>query len=116
MKKNIEIRFSKEVYEFYEKLKNEKDEKKFEKKLLNSINEKLQLLKKDPHSGIHIPKRNISKKIIEKYKTDKLWKINLYKYWRLLYTIFGDDEKIIVLILKISDHKEYNNLFGYKKR
>ena len=35
--------------------------KSLKKKLLNSINEKLHLLKNDPHLDIHIPKRNIVK-------------------------------------------------------
>jgi hypothetical protein len=37
-------------------------------------------------------------------------------YWRLLYTIIGDETKIIAFILEYMDHAGYNKIFGYQKK
>ena len=83
--------------------------------LLNSINQKINFLKKDPQYGIHIPKDKIPKEYIIKYNVNNLWKINLPKGWRMIYTIRGSEVEIIALILDIFDHKRYAKKFGYKK-
>lgn len=49
-----------------------------------------------------------------RYKTDKLWKLDLVGFWRMIYTITGDQVKIITFILEIIDHDEYNKVFGYR--
>lgn len=48
--------------------------------------------------------------------TDRLWKIDLVGFWRLIYTITGDEVKIIAFVLEFMDHNKYNKLFGYKKQ
>ncbi len=84
--------------------------------LLNSIKQKIELLKENPQYGIHVPKNRIPKDYIIKYDVNNLWKINLPKGWRMIYTIRGSDVEIIGLILDIIDHKKYDKKFGYKKR
>ena len=37
-------------------------------------------------------------------------------YWRMLYTIKGDQIEIICFVLDILDHKSYDKIFGYRKR
>ena len=83
--------------------------------LLNSINQKIDFLKRDPQYGIHIPKNKIPKEYIIKYNVNNLWKIDLPKGWRMIYTIRGSEVEIIALILDIFDHREYAKKFGYKK-
>ncbi|KYK26572.1 hypothetical protein AYK26_07365 [Euryarchaeota archaeon SM23-78] len=83
--------------------------------LLNSINQKIDFLKKDPQYGIHIPKNRIPKEYIIKYNVNNLWKINLPKGWRMIYTLRGNEVEIISLILDLFDHKRYTKKFGYKK-
>jgi len=51
-----------------------------------------------------------------KYGTDRLWKIDLVGFWRLIYTITGDSVKVIAFVLEFMDHDKYNKIFGYKKR
>lgn len=84
--------------------------------LLKAINREKNNLKIDPQCGIHIPKKNISKGLAERYGTDKLWKIDLVGYWRMIYTITGDDVKIIAFVLEFMNHNRYNKLFGYRGR
>lgn len=83
--------------------------------LLNSIKQKMEFLKDNPQYGIHIPKNLIPKEYIQKYDVENLWKVNLPKAWRMLYTIRGSEIEIIALILDILDHRDYEKKFGYKK-
>ena len=84
--------------------------------LLNSIKQKIEFLKENPHYGIHIPKNKIPKEYIKNYDANNLWKINLSGAWRMIYTIRGSEIEIIALILDIINHKEYNKKFGYRKK
>jgi hypothetical protein len=84
--------------------------------LLDSINDKILLLKENPQYGVHIPKDRIPKEYIIRYDVENLWKINLAGAWRMIYTIRGSEVEIISLILDIFDHEKYENLFRYRHR
>lgn len=43
-------------------------------------------------------------------------RVELVGYWRLLYTLIGEDVKIIAFILEFMDHEVYDKIFGYKKK
>lgn len=83
--------------------------------LLNSIKQKIELLKNNPEYGIHIPKDRIPKEYIKNYDVNNLWKVNLAGAWRMIYTIRGSEVEIISLILDIMNHKDYEKKFRYKK-
>ena len=70
-------------------------------------------LKENPFAGDQIRKGQIPKHYIQKYGVNNLWRIELSNYWRLIYTIKSDELEIIVFVLDISDHKKYDELFGY---
>ena len=84
----------------------------FEMKLLKSIKDKFEILKLNPFYGDPIRKNLIPKKL----DVPSLWRIELANYWRMLYTIRGDNIRIVCFILEICEHEKYNKLFGYKKR
>ena len=84
--------------------------------LLNSIKQKVGLLRDNPEYGIHIPKNRIPKEYIKGFDVSNLWKVNLSGAWRMIYTIRGSKVEIISLILDIINHKDYNKKFGYRKR
>ncbi len=63
--------------------------------------------------GIQIPKRLIPKVYIKKYGIDNLWKYDLPKGWRLIYSVAGDGILIISIIIEWFDHKEYERRFKY---
>jgi hypothetical protein len=67
----------------------------------------------DAFCGIQVPKRLIPKSYLSKYPLDNLWKYNFHKSWRLMYTVAGDGENVIVLIIEWLPHKEYERRFGY---
>lgn len=84
----------------------------FEMALLKSIKDKFKILKLNPFYGNPIAKRLIPKKL----NVLSLWRIEFANHWRMLYTIRGDDVRIVCFILEICDHKKYNKLFGYKRK
>ena len=122
-KKEIWVDFSESADKEYNKLQKqvllEKEAGKdnsFNIQLLKAIGREINNLRLDPQHGVHISRKNIPKTLIERYGTDRLWKIELVGFWRLLYTIIGDEAKIIAFILEYMDHDKYNKLFGYKKK
>lgn len=83
-----------------------------EMQLLRSINQKSELIKANPFYGENIPKRQIPKE----YNVANLWRAELSGFWRMLYTIKGDEIEIICFVLDLLDHKSYDKKFGYKKK
>jgi hypothetical protein len=118
MKKAIRVKHSLEFEEQLEQLRNTIKEKdsKFHRQLLKAIEREEGKLRIDMHQGIQIEKRKISPHYIERYGVTNLWKINLPDYWRMIYTIVGNEFEIISVLLEFIDHKTYNKRFGYKKK
>ena len=50
---------------------------------------------------------------MKKYSIDNLWKYNLPGAWRLVYSIAGNEVKIIAILLEWFPHKEYEKRFKY---
>ena len=71
-------------------------------------------LHENAFSGIQIPKRLFPKEYVQKYEIKNLWKYDLPRGWRLIYTITAEDEvQLISAILEWFDHKSYERKFGY---
>ncbi|SRR3989338_8862983 len=71
-------------------------------------------LKENAFCGIQIPKRLFPKEYVIKYSINNLWKYDLPKGWRLLYTITSENEvELISAILEWFDHKSYERKFKY---
>ena len=83
-----------------------------EMQLLRSIKQKIEFIKQNPFYG-----DNILKQLIPKvYDVQNLWRVELSHFWRLLYTIKGDQVEIICFVLDILNHSDYDKKFGYKKK
>ncbi|MCX6710586.1 MAG: type II toxin-antitoxin system YoeB family toxin [Candidatus Woesearchaeota archaeon] len=108
---NSEVYFCEEKLKIqYEKLSAGRSE---DKELHKWISDAIIILKKDAFSGIQIPKKLIPRIYLKKYKIDNLWKLNLNKSWRLLYSVAGSKVEIISIILEWMNHKEYEKRFNY---
>ena len=81
--------------------------------LSKSIGNAIQKLKLDPKYGIPIPKNLIPDEYLQKYGVDNLWKYNLSRGWRLIYTIKKENILLLVVLLEWFDHKNYERRFGY---
>ena len=119
--KRVEVKFDKEAFDEYKKLENlvsikAKRNYPSYSQLFESINKKLEILRKNPFYGDLIPRRNIPKDTSKFFGTEKIFRIELVGFWRLLYTLVGDEAKIIAFILEFSDHKRYDRLFRYKRK
>ena len=117
--KEVVVKFDKDAYIEYRKLKKLVSEGKKTNRnptysqLLSSIDSNLNKIKSKPTYGDLIPKKQIPKRTVKLYGTDKIFRITLTGYWRLLYTIIGDEVMIIAFVLEFMDHKKYDKLFAY---
>jgi len=121
--KIVKVTFSQEAEEEYKRLvETVKEEKENgiktseHQKLLKSIDQKVDRIKFAPDSGIQISRKLFPTKYLSYYEINNLWKMNLVKYWRLIYTMRGDRAELLCFVLDIINHKEYDKIFKYKKR
>jgi hypothetical protein len=83
-----------------------------EKELFRELKTAFDAIALDAFCGIQVPKR-LTPKSYSHYGIDNLWKYNFHKSWRLMYTVAGDGENVIALIIEWLPHKEYERRFGY---
>ena len=71
-------------------------------------------LRENAFAGIQLPKKLIPREYIQKYQVNNLWKYDLPRGWRLIYTVTTDNEvELISAILEWFDHKTYERRFNY---
>ena len=111
MNKQINVAFiSQKIKEQFEYLKHGKFE---DQQLYKFIDRAINDLKQDPTCGVKIPKKLWPKEYIKKYGINNLWKYDLPKGWRLLYTVQGNNVNIVSIIIEWMDHKNYERRFNY---
>lgn len=84
-----------------------------EKELFKIINQAMNNLEQNAFYGIQIPKNLIPRDYVKKFGVNNLWKYDLPRGWRLIYSIAGDKVQVLSLILEWFDHKNYEKKFGY---
>jgi len=109
--REVRIFLKGQAKESYSELKKRDD--KDAKTILNSIERIKGILRDNPQFGEPIKKRLIPTSLTD-IGIHNLYKAKLSNFWRILYTIEGNDVEILLFILNIFDHKEYNKLFGFK--
>ncbi|MBI9018791.1 MAG: type II toxin-antitoxin system YoeB family toxin [Phycisphaerae bacterium] len=106
-----EIKFSDErVRKALQDLKKSKTE---DKQLYRWIMRAFEDLEGNAFCGIQIPKKLIPKIYINKYGIDNLWKYDLPKSWRLIYSVANGQICIVSIILEWMSHKDYERRFSY---
>tara|TARA_Y100000034_G_scaffold126118_1_gene176877 strand:+ start:169 stop:516 length:348 start_codon:yes stop_codon:yes gene_type:complete len=98
--------------EAYNKLKDGKFE---DKELYGFVSRAIDDLKKNPLCGDRVPNKQIPKEYLKRFGVNSVWKYNLPNAWRLIYTVVGDEVKIVSMILEWMSHKDYNRRFRYNK-
>ncbi|MFH1473369.1 MAG: hypothetical protein ABIE55_00590 [Candidatus Aenigmatarchaeota archaeon] len=109
--KEVRIILKGQAKDSYLELKKRKD--KEATSILNSFERVKQILKDNPQYGDPITKKIIPKSLL-RLGIQNLYRVELSNYWRMIYTIEGNEISIFLFVLSIVDHKEYNRLFGYK--
>jgi hypothetical protein len=116
--KTVKVILSPEAEEVYNYLNEQAPHSKTENTILNAIRKKIELVKANVHYGDPIAKNLIPEEYKTKYGVTNLFRVELPKFWRMLYTLAdGETEvEIIAFVLDLVDHKEYNRKFGYKNK
>ena len=78
------------------------------------IDKGLEVLKENMFAGQRIERSKFPKFYVQKYGVKNLYKYNLDRANRLIYTLVADEMGIAVVVLDILSHKEYERKFGYK--
>jgi hypothetical protein len=83
----------------------------------SALDVKITLLQANPHYGQPIRKRQIPNEYKIKYGITNLFRVELPSFWRLIYTLTAGTTKkeVIVFVLDIMNHKDYNKRFGYRQ-
>jgi Txe/YoeB family toxin of Txe-Axe toxin-antitoxin module len=81
--------------------------------LFKSINIALDRIEMDAFCGVQIPKKLIPDEYLKRYDVRNLWKYNLPRGWRLMYSIVNNEILVVSLILEWMDHKDYELRLKY---
>jgi len=111
-----EVRYSQAFSKDYERLKKKAIKGNAEsEKLLLLISNATRELSIDRESGRKIQRRLWPKEYSQKYGVTNLWKYNLDSYWRLIYTIAGNEVEMFLIYLEYMPHPHYERKFKYKQ-
>ena len=116
--KIIRVKLSPEAEEVYQHLNKEAPDSKTERMILKAVNQKVELIKANPHYGDPLAKDIIPEEYKKKYGANNLFRVELSNFWRMLYMLTngGTNIEIIAFVLDILDHPAYNKKFGYRKK
>ncbi len=81
-----------------------------ERELYKFIVQAFENIEENFYCGTQIPKRLIPK---EYKQYPNLWKYDLPRAWRLIYTVRGSEVEVISLVLEWLDHTNYERRFKY---
>ena len=99
------------IKEAFERLKD--SNKTEDKELYVWLTHAFSAIEDNAFCGIQIPKKLIPKIYLQKYDIRNLWKYNLPKGWRLLYSIKGSDVVVLSIIIEWLSHPDYEKRFKY---
>ncbi len=94
-------------------LRDLRDSRTEDKKLYKWIYRAFEDLEESAFCGIQLPKRLIPKTYVDKYGIDNLWKYDLPKGWRLIYSVSHGHICVLSIVLEWMDHKNYERRFNY---
>jgi hypothetical protein len=91
---------------------------KIERSIVNAVKKKSELIKANFQYGDPLPKKLIPKEYIARYGPINLFRVELSDYWRMVYTVRGEEGEIevVAFVLDILDHDTYDKKFGYAKK
>jgi hypothetical protein len=87
-----------------------------EMQLLRSIRQKIDFIKSNPFYGNPIAKSLIPEEYKLEYGAINLFRVELSGFWRMLYTLKGDQIEIVAFVLDIINHPAYDKKFGYRNK
>ena len=91
----------------------ERGELKPNLRLLREVDAAIDLLKQNAIADEKIPKDRWPRRYLEKYGIRNLYRYGIGGGFRITYTLQSEETRIIVLILDVLSHPQYELLFGY---
>ena len=82
--------------------------------LLKKLDKAIAKLKFNFRAGQHISREKIPRYYRAKYGVENLWRLEIDRNWRLVYTIRGTEVEVMSVLLEFLPHKDYNKRFGYR--
>ena len=83
-----------------------------EKELFRLMNQAIDNIEQNAFCGIQLPKRLIPETYTKK-GIKNLWKYDLPRGWRLMYSIVNEELVVVSIVLEWFDHKDYERKFKY---
>lgn len=71
------------------------------------------ILKENCLRGSKIPHKQWPQTYIKKYQIKNLWRLEMRSGWRLIYTILLEKDEIVVCVIEVFSHDEYEKRFRY---
>lgn len=111
-----EVRLSKDLAKIYEQLEQEiKNGNRANEREYKLIKKAIEQLNYNYQTGIKLGRSlPVFKYCVDKYGVNNVWKLDVSKSWRILYTLVDDEIKIFSVILELVDHKSYDRIGGYQ--
>jgi hypothetical protein len=85
-----------------------------EMQLIRSIKQKIEFIKTNPFYGNPIAKNLMPDEYKTKYQAINLFRAELSQFWRMIYTLKGNEIEVVAFVLDIIDHPTYDDKFGYR--
>ena len=82
--------------------------------LLKLIDKGIAKLAENYECGQKIQKSLWPKYYVDRYGVSNLWRLRLDDHWRMIYTVIGEQVRIVAIILEVLSHRQYDRRFGYK--
>jgi hypothetical protein len=95
--KIIRVKLSPEAEEVYKYLNREAPNSKTERMILKAINQKVELIKSNPHYGNAVAKKLFPKEYRKKYGITNLFRVELPAFWRMLYTLTDRESEVEII-------------------
>lgn len=84
-----------------------------DKQLFADLQKAIGALKENVFAGIQIPRDRVPAEYHRRFPNlESLWKMNLNRSWRLIYSVAGKDGAAVLVIEWLS-HTEYERRFNY---
>ncbi len=101
--------FDDDIKKAFYKLENGDDS---EKELFRLMSQAMNNIEQNAFCGIQLTKRLIPP-VYTKKNIKNIWKYDLPRGWRLMYSIVNEELVVVSIVLEWFDHKEYERRFKY---
>ncbi len=86
---------------------------KLNARLMKEVEEALDVLRENIFSGEKIKEKRWPRRYAQKYGIRNLYRYGLASGYRITYTLLAEKTGIVVVVLDLLSHPDYERLFGY---